>query len=1191
MDRKTLKAKETKLKEQAKRIRLKQKEIKQLAKKVNEIEKSEKKLHKEAVLKEEKKMLKEAKRIKQEILKEKIKHRKEVAAILTNIDNERQRIANKKVDKIIDKELDEIFDDIEEIKQDIERINETNLRNYNVIADSDKKMYEAVQALPIRDFENDKRSNEEARNFDYNAPIKDYRGYNNSQLNEITINDPRYKKIKSLQHEKYKRVNITELTKGIFIQRFFLDKLEGDKLTEEEMELIEFYSSAQALFLGEALKAFFAEHEAMGRANIQFLCGYENGMTIEKMFYTEPSPITYDKYLDFLNSGKFNAMGGRAEHQLGFKYESSGSEGADYIVILGFRIVFVPKMAKRLSKNYYENMLAFAPTGDREFHRLTCGSTTNSKICIWETWMDVRGIKSLRYSRDTPENRKDTNKRLNEEGKEITELVKKGQIIDALKKLTKKHGAVAILAFFKQTNPDIIFTNGVMTEGINLYDYKDKKAFLYHQTQQHVAPCYIAKLLEKEKVTKKVKVTDKYTLRPIFLKTAPKLMDNVFGYDAETFPGDDYKATTYDICVYGMCNGKKYEEQYYGLKALDKFVSFIRKICTPIDCEKSRPKTEVKPIYIYGYNNENFDNLLVYEKLYDSEPNTKFIFTNNSVKQITYHNVRIFDLRCYYQGGLKKVASDFKLKESKGAYPFKFPNINNLDYIGEIPDKKFFNDETDYNECLKTLDGEMFDMKKYTNKYCLLDAQLTYQIAVKHLETCITGIARGENEVRIINVQECGTAAGASLKSYQQGFQKETLTESPENIQEHERESMFGGRVGVFKKHFDINDEEHVPGTRLNVYDINSSYPASMTEYMPYRYLRSIKNETEIEYGVNGIVKHWGYYCRVVYVGDDPAYIPNILTRDNKSACSAAVKESPYGWRWGRGLIEAIKNGCKVFVTEYDVYESKILFKEFVEWFYKMKNDNKESNPVKSNFNKIILNSLYGKFAQRAFTTKFLCDNAQDMYDRIGDGELVGFTTVGDKFMVEYQDPNTKKTSIGNLVRLSSYIADCSRTRLAEAMRNVGHKNVYYGDTDSLHTTQELSPEFLDNNILGKWKVEYEGYVIQKADYLAKKTYCLVFDKPLKGSTSCIKSKGMNPKLLNKEDFEFMKNNPDGKLMKDMTMFFKTFNGVYIKPTSRGIQPVYNERIFYGNSSSAYNTIEDWKNHCNTTSECDMFDF
>jgi hypothetical protein len=63
-------------------------------------------------------------------------------------------------------------------------------------------------------------------------------------------------------------------------------------------------------------------------------------------------------------------------------------------------------------------------------------------------------------------------------------------------------------------------------------------------------------------------------------------------------------------------------------------------------------------------------------------------------KKLVRKTIKILDSNQIIQGKLRNLAKEFNCKELKGHFPYKFININNLDYKGELPPYEF---------CLKVL--------------------------------------------------------------------------------------------------------------------------------------------------------------------------------------------------------------------------------------------------------------------------------------------------------------------------------------------------------------------------------------------------------------------------------------------------------------------------------------------------------
>ena len=847
---------------------------------------------------------------------------------------------------------------------------------------------------------------------------------------------------------------------------------------------------------------------------------------------------------------------------------------SDFVYIIsGYRIVYETKRNLKLSKKTIYELKAFHPASDRKYHELTTASTTSSKMCIYETFLDVCNIKQLKYMRHTDENKKEIKTMLKNEGKEIEDSVKSGALISSLELLTKQYNNSVFIMFYVSNANDIkdvplCIDNGVTSEIDDISMYDGKKGFLYHKGI-HVAPFLYTHNQKVDKRVETKKQTTTYKMRPEYIKYDASKIDkeiekrkinNILGFDTETYRDSEGKCHLFNITIYGMLYNKLIKESFYGSNCLEDFINYIFKISTPKDNKKTKEKTRIENILIYGFNNSRFDNLLIYDKIYERDPMTKMIFTDNSIKQIKFNNIRIFDMSLFYAGSLSSTAQAFKLDVHKGVFPYMFPNEHNLNYIGIIPDAKFFNSKEDYNICLAETNNN-FDLKQYCEKYCLLDSQLVYEIAIKHLGECVGVINK-----RMYDCQKIGTAAGVSLNMYKHVFQEDEIKQSPEKILIHEKNAYKGGRTEVFKKKY-----EGIDGG-LYYYDINSSYPSSMLEAMPFEYRKTMVYDDEKRIKEN-ITKHNLYLAKSVYKGNNKSFIPNLMIRSTEGDI-IATKDTDYAYHWGIELMEAIDNGCDIYIREQHFYTEKKIFDSYSTHYYNERLKVKKTNESKSMFYKLLLNSLYGKFGQKVFTKKCMVSSNQEIFDIIGkDNKLINIEFVGDdKMIIEYETTGDE-FEIGKLIRLSSYITALSRSKLSEIMRDIGHEHIYYCDTDSIFTDKKPSDKFIDNNILGKWKLECE---IKKALFLSPKSY---YYEDV-NEEICKKSKGVQAKRMQIDDYKGLINGTKKYVSQERMMFFRSFNGVSINEMTRRVQVVYNKRIFNddNNTSEAYQNINKWSN-------------
>lgn len=971
-----------------------------------------------------------------------------------------------------------------------------------------------------------------------------------------------------------RRRRVINTKKGLIIQSPVIDISNihtwEDLVTNEDIQKVEREFKS---FLKVAHNALFSDNSII-RADIKILYATEvedyDKLPIEQRRLRYGYKLKYSSGRRDDNGKLVGTFFGRGLDMKKFIISVDEQAHSDFTMVkLGYIISFATR-GREINENKLRELKAFKPSSNRKYHELTSGSTTESKICIYESFLDITEKVSLKYMRKNNERNYVLDTMLKAEGKEIEICVKNGKLIESLELLTKKYDNEILIVFYVDKETDekdlpILISKGKVEslESHDITKYIGKKAMLYEKNI-HVAPFLVKKQSELE-----IKTNSKtnFIMRPKELKVKDiedRRIKNILGFDTETFLDEVLMCKVFCITVYGKNKGKDIEKKWYGDKneCINGFIEYLNSICTRVDNKKSRPKGKIDNIYLFGFNNSNFDNLFIYDKLHDEDPGTDILFTASSIKKIKYNNIHIFDLNLFYPGSLDSVSKSFGLKINKGVYPYTFPNKNNLDYIGPIPDVKYFKSEDDYNLCLKELNGSEFNLKEITSKYCMMDSRLVYEIAIMHLDQSIQKIGD-----KYYDVQKCGTGAAIAKKAYNQVFQELDLKQSPDSIIEHERLRYKGGRTEAFKKYFNGNDS----GKRLYYGDINSSYPASMTLDMPYEYCKSMIFEDMVMENED-IMDENGYLAKVEYEGNDKDFIPNILVRSDDGSV-IAVKNSDYAWHWGIELKEAILNNCKITVRECEFYSPEPVFKEYACYFYEERLKIKKSNPAKAMFFKLLLNSLYGKFGQKTFTKRQIVRDSEDMYKNLGeDNMLMNFTPIGEeKILMEYKTKGEEYHSIGKLVRFSSYIAACSRVRLSKMMRLIGHEHIYYCDTDSIFADVPFPKEYIDDNELGKWK--YETAPIIEGMFLAPKVYYYETEE----GKSDKKAKGIKGGSIPKEEFKLLVSGIKKRYKQSNTMFYRSFDGIKIEETTRTLRTIYNKRIWDDNNSEAFNNIKQWE--------------
>ena len=302
------------------------------------------------------------------------------------------------------------------------------------------------------------------------------------------------------------------------------------------------------------------------------------------------------------------------------------------------------------------------------------------------------------------------------------------------------------------------------------------------------------------------------------------------------------------------------------------------------------------------------------------------------------------------------------------------------------------------------------------------------------------------------------------------------------------RESYCGGRCEDFVKE----------GRELFIYDINSSYPASMLELMP------------VGPGVHCTRKELPRFSRqsdqIGFVRCDvevpPMNIPPLPLKSDGSIKGLPAKLIfPTGrlsgiWEWGE-LSYALSLGCTLKRHhESWWYRGAHIFEDYVNTLYGYRNqDSPTYDAGLSSVAKGTLVSLYGKFAMRDVRTKIYTatdpdrpEGAVPAYQGEPESELLYHEEHSD---ADYIIPqiSARVTAVGR-VKLHKFMRSAELTLRPD---NATPGTVYYTDTDSITTDVIMET----STALGDLKLEhpkFAGEII--GTFLGPKLYVLETSRP-----------------------------------------------------------------------------------------------
>lgn len=308
------------------------------------------------------------------------------------------------------------------------------------------------------------------------------------------------------------------------------------------------------------------------------------------------------------------------------------------------------------------------------------------------------------------------------------------------------------------------------------------------------------------------------------------------------------------------------------------------------------------------------------------------------------------------------------------------------------------------------------------------------------------------------------TKSAQSLKAYRHRFMKHRLL-----VHKHkkalmlERNSYFGG----FTECFQIGK---VKAKTIYKLDINSMYPFVMKQNdYPYHF-RLYHEKTSID-ELKYYLRKFCCIAQVIIKTNEPIYP---IKDNDKTMFPVGTFRTVI---CTQGLKYALEKNHIVSVERLVVYSKVNLFKDYVDYFYKLKLQYKDQgNEVFAVMTKYLLNSLYGKFAQKSDCiikhkkVKNIKAFREDYYSDVT--KKVGVEQV---FFNVYTLTCGSQESFHSMPAVSSHVTEYARLYLFKLLDIAGRNNLYYCDTDSIFTNRKgvmRLNEYLHNKKIGHLKVE-----------------------------------------------------------------------------------------------------------------------
>jgi hypothetical protein len=325
------------------------------------------------------------------------------------------------------------------------------------------------------------------------------------------------------------------------------------------------------------------------------------------------------------------------------------------------------------------------------------------------------------------------------------------------------------------------------------------------------------------------------------------------------------------------------------------------------------------------------------------------------------------------------------------------------------------------------------------------------------------------------------TAGSASMLYFRHKLKRSIYTPWGKALKDLSRRSYYGGRVETFKQ-----GEFRAVG-----FDVNSMYPAVMVDF-------------DYPLGYQGVwseqFKTGGLY-EVVYTQGNkmvPAYLRDEITR--------TYSYSGRGVYWFWDLEKLVQLGGTFEILQGYVFRfwGPLFYDAQTELYavrnkYKMLGEKGRERVVK-----LLMNSLYGKFGQRAEGHEVVTMGKAEALRRIEAGENITYAGDG-LFML-----TTEIKVEHEFAALASAVTSRARAKLFQYMEAAG-QDLIYVDTDSVKVLERSAEKFTPfvSLKLGDLKEEWRGV----GAFVQNKLYAGCPD----GGRPFVVSKGVPPRLLTYE--------------------------------------------------------------------------
>jgi len=297
-----------------------------------------------------------------------------------------------------------------------------------------------------------------------------------------------------------------------------------------------------------------------------------------------------------------------------------------------------------------------------------------------------------------------------------------------------------------------------------------------------------------------------------------------------------------NLLVFRNVFDENFQRIYFGPDCIEKFIEFL------LNANQGRN-------IAIAHNASGYDNRLIHEATLKYKTPLKVKVIRNGLKflELRVEDIKFRDSFLFLPSSLASLAASFNLPLKKGIFPHAFNKSENYNYVGQLPDKKYFDltffaktdkDIEKFNEWYEERLKFSWDFKKELVDYCIDDVKilgllvkLFHEICTEKFHHspwfCVTAPAYVHKTViQIVSEAMCLPEDPEERRTTAEQTRDKWAVLTPSEYW-FARRCLRGGRTDVRKLYHKLSPEEIARGVKIKYVDVVSMYPAVQVKY-PY---------------------------------------------------------------------------------------------------------------------------------------------------------------------------------------------------------------------------------------------------------------------------------------------------------------------------------------------------------------------